>query len=168
MIKDTSIIRILTYGLPFKLSNQIFNEFQGRYTDIKYLINKYDYYKNLREDLKTIELLLSLSIFHKRVISNLDAAAKFYKTVNLKSGAETIAMGNYKLTFDEKTQLLAIVITYKNLLQKYNIPQYLIDSYDNKDFLRNLKNLLSEIKNAKKKHKPDNENQTTSSDELPF
>lgn len=168
MIKDTSIIRILTYGLPFKLSNQIFNEFQGRYTDIKFLINKYEYYKNLRKDLKTIELLLSLSIFHKRVISNLDAAAKFYKTVNLKSGAETIAMGSYKLTSDEKTQLLAIVITYKNLLQKYNIPQYLIDSYDNKDFLRNLKNLLLEIKNAEKKLNPDNENQTTSSDEFPF
>jgi hypothetical protein len=168
MIKDTSIIRILTYGLPFKLSNQIFNEFQGRYTNIKYLINKYDYYKNFREDLKTIELLLSLSIFHKRVISNLDAAAKFYKTVNLKSGAETIAMGSYKLTLDEKTQLLAIVITYKNLLQKYNIPQYLIDSYDNKDFLRNLKNLLLEIKNAEEKHNPNNENQTTESDEFPF
>jgi len=158
----------LTYGLPFKLSNQIFNEFQGRYTDINYMINKYDYYKNLGKDLKAIELLLSLSIFHKRVISNLDAAAKFYKTVNLKSGAETIAMGNYKLTRDENTQLLAIVITYKNLLQKYNVPQYLIDSYDNRDFLRNLKNLLSEIKNAKNKHKPDSENQTTSSDELPF
>jgi len=168
MTKDTQIIRILTYGLPFKLSNQIFNEFQGRFTDIKYLVNKYDYYKNLRENLKTIELILSLSIFHKRVISNLDAAVKFYKTVSLKGGAESISIGNYKLTADEKFQLQTMVITYHNLLKKYNIPQYLIDFYDNKDFLRNLLGLLNEIKKAENKDKSDNENKSNSSDELPF
>lgn len=166
MTKHTPIINILTYSLPFKLSNQIYYEFQARFNDIKYLINKYDYYKNLVEDIKTIELLLSLSIFHKRVISNLDAAVNFYKTVNRKSGAESIAIGDYKLTSEEKNQILAIVLTYRNLLNKYEIPPYLIDSYDDKDFLRNFKSYKSEFK--KSENKSNNKNQSSSSDELPF
>lgn len=166
MIKNTPIINILTYNLPFKLSNQIYNEFQSRFINIKSLINKYDYYKKLEENIKTIELLLSLSIFYKRVISNLDAAVNFYKTVNMKSGAESIVIGDYKLTLDEKNQVLAIVLTYQNLLKKYKIPQYLIDSYDNKDFLRNFNNFKIEFRNSE--NKPTNENQSSSSDELPF
>lgn len=166
MIKNTPIINILTYDLPFKLSNQIYNEFQARFTEIKSWINKYDTYKKFEENIKTIELLLSLSIFHKRVISNLDAAVKFYKTVNLKSGAEAIVMGDYKLTVEEKNKVLALVLTYQNLLKNFKIPQYLIDSYDNKDFLRNLKNFQIELRNSE--NKPKNENQSSSSDELPF
>ena len=78
MAKKSPLINILTYNLDFKLARQIFNEYESRLKDVKYLITQFKTYKVLEEDLKTVELLLALSIFHKRVIANLDAALKFY------------------------------------------------------------------------------------------
>ena len=103
MVKETPIINILTYRLPYELTNQIYNEFQSRLREANILIEKYHTYRVLKNDLKTVELILSLSIFHKRVIANLDAAVKFYGTVCHKSQADTISIGNYKLQEKKKT-----------------------------------------------------------------
>jgi len=65
---------IFTYGLPFDLANQIYNEYQDRIREAKYIIDISEKYSPLANSLVTVELLLALSIFHKRVIANLDAA----------------------------------------------------------------------------------------------
>ena len=90
MPKDTPIINILTYQLPFKLANQIYSEFQSRMKEANYLIENYKLYKPLSECPKTVELLLSLSIFHRRVITNLDGAVKFYGKKKKKGKTDTI------------------------------------------------------------------------------
>jgi hypothetical protein len=143
MAKETPIINILTYSLPFELTNQIYNEFQSRFKEAKYLIENYERYKVLQNDTKTVELLLSLSIFHKRVISNLDAAVKFYGTVTSHSDAETIKMGSYDLTGDEKNKILAVVMSYNKLITKFSIPPSAMEYYETKEFLRNLISLKS-------------------------
>ena len=71
MSDETPMINILTYRLPYKLTNQIYNEYQSRLKEATYLIKNYEKYRPLNQHIKTVELFLSLSIFHKRVITNL-------------------------------------------------------------------------------------------------
>ena len=143
MSNQSNMINILTYKLPFKLAGQIFNEFQSRFSEAKYLIDNYSTYNALKDDMVTIELLLSLSIFYKRVIASLDAGAKFHKTVTLKSNADTIKIGSYALTPDEKNKILAVVISYNKLIKKFSISPNIFEYQETSDFLTNLIRLKS-------------------------
>ena len=143
MNTDTPIINILTYKLPFELSNQIYNEFQSRYKDAKYLIETYKTYKPLKDNIKSVELFLSLSIFHRRVIANLDGALKFYGTVTKDGQTDTIRIGSYNLTGEEKNKILAVVMNYNSLLEKFSIPQTVMEYYETREFLKNLISLKS-------------------------
>jgi hypothetical protein len=168
MLKETPTINILTAKLPFDLSNQIYNEYQNRLRESKHLIENYDYFKTLHDNIKTVELLLSLSIFHKRVISNLDAAIKFYGTVTEKSDSDTIKIGSYSLTLDERNKLLAIVMNYNELIRHFSIPPFIMEYYETKEFLRNLINLKKELLNVDAKKNSTNKNENTSEDGFPF
>lgn len=138
MSEKTPIINILTYKLPFDISNQIYNEYQSRIREALYLIENYKTYRVLEKDIKTVELLLALSIFYKRIIANFDAAVKFYGTVSKMSSADTIKIGSYNLTGDEKNKLLAIVLNYKKILKKYSIQPFVMEYNETRNFLKNL------------------------------
>lgn len=170
MAKETPIINILTYHLHFELTNQIYNEFQSRYKEANYLIENYKTYKVLKKDIKVVEVLLSLSIFHKRVIANLDAAVKFYGTVSKSSNANTIKMGAYELTGDEKNKILAVVLNYNKLIEKFSIPPKYMEYYETKEFLKNLINLKSQISNAESQAKNSRSRRRYDSpeDDVPF
>jgi hypothetical protein len=116
MEKTSPIINILTYKLDFKLTNQIYKEYQTRLKEAKYKIENFRTYKILEKDMQTVELLLALSIFHKRVIANLEAATKFYSKINNLSGADTIKMGTYALNGLEKNKILGVIISYNKLM----------------------------------------------------
>lgn len=148
MAKDTPIINILTYRLPFELTNQIYNEFQNRFRDANYLIDNYKTYQPLKGSLKTVELFLSLSIFHRRIITNLDGAVKFYGTVTKKGETDTIRIGSYNLTGDEKNKLLAIVLNYQKLLDRFSVPPAVMEYYETREFLKKLIALKSNLDNA--------------------
>lgn len=70
MAAQTSIIKIFTYSLPYKLSNQIYKEFQSRLSEADSIIEKSDRYAGLPQYQKTVELLLAMSIFEKRSFPN--------------------------------------------------------------------------------------------------
>jgi hypothetical protein len=150
MTNDTPIINILTYKLPYNLANQIYNEFQSRVKEADFLIDNYKTYKSLKDSSKTIELLLSLSIFHRRVITNLDGAVKFYGTVTRKGKTDTIRIGSYDLTQSEKNKILAVVINYNNLLEKFSIPPILMEYHETREFLKKLIILKSNLQNVNK------------------
>lgn len=169
MPSETPIINILTYQLPFVLSNQIYNEYQNRLKESLYLIDKYKTYKPLSDDLKTIELFLALSIFHRRVITNFDGAVKFYGTVTKKGQIDTIKIGSYDLNADEKNKMLAVVMNYNKLLETFSVPPTVMEYYETRDFLKKLITLKSNIENAeiakKQRRKKGNK---SSDDEIPF
>ena len=102
MAKETPIINIFTYGLPYKLANQIYKEYDSRLREAIFIITESKRYASLKDSMQTVELLLALSIFDKRVISNLQAGVKFYSTVSSYSESETIQIGTYRLTGEEK------------------------------------------------------------------
>jgi hypothetical protein len=153
MPKDTQIINILTYKLPYDLARQIYNEYNERLKEANFLICNYKSYQSLNQDIKTVELLLSLSIFHRRVISNLDGALKFYNTVTKNHLTDTIRIGNYNLTYEESNKIKAIVIGYNKLLKVFSIPPNLMEYYDTSEFLKNIINFKSYLHSEKKNEK---------------
>jgi hypothetical protein len=135
MAQTTPIINLLTYGLPFKLSNQIFNEYQQRAREANFLIDHSGRFILLREQKITINLILALSIFYKRVITNLEAAVKFHGTVKKYSQAETIKIGEYLLDVQERNKILGVTISYKKLIEAYGIDNSIMDYNETKEFL---------------------------------
>ena len=140
MEKSTpNIINVLTYRLPFELANQIYNEFHSRLKEINFIIEKSPRYRSLKKDYKVVELLLALSIFNKRVISNLDAAVKFHGRITRYSTAETIKIGTYELDGIERNKLLGVVMNYNQLIERFQIPNSVMDYFLTKEFLLNVK-----------------------------
>lgn len=138
MAQESPIINILTYGLPYELANQIYNEYQDRLRDANYLIEHYQSYAEVGNYKEVFELLLALSIFHKRVIGNFLGVTKFYRTVFRKSQAEVIRIGSFDFDKAEQNKLLRVTLTYKSLLEEYAIPETLFDYYLTRDFLRSV------------------------------
>lgn len=145
MAKKSPIINILTYKLDYKLATQIYKEYQNRYKEATYLIQNYKTYRPLKRNMKTVELLLALSVFHKRVIANLDAAVKFYGTVHRVSEAQVIKMGSYSLTNQENNKLLGITMSYNNLIRKFSVPPTIMDYVETKEFLKKLISLKKNL-----------------------
>ena len=131
--------------LPREISNPMYNEYNNRLKEIKFIIEKRESYFNLREQIRTIELILSLSIFYKRVISNLDAATKFAGTVFNNSPAIAIKIGSYNLTGSEKNRMIAIVMSYNSLIEKYSITQDILTTVETKDLINKIKNLKYQL-----------------------
>lgn len=175
MAKETPLINILTYRLPFELANQIYNEYQSRLKEVNFLVERYKTYKPLAENIKTVELFLSLSIFHRRIITNLDGAVKFYGTVTKKGNTNTIRIGSYDLTGAEKNKLLAVVLNYNELLAKFSIPPTVMEYFETREFLKKLKTLKSSLEDANKSEKGNNKKiednskrNENSEEDLPF
>jgi hypothetical protein len=165
MAKETPIINIFTYKLPYDLANQIYNEFQARLIEVKYLLDAAPSYKILKKELDVIQLLLALSIFHKRVIANLDAAIKFHKTVSEYGKVDIVRVGQYDFTGKEKTQLLSLILNYNALITRYGISNSFMDYYETKEFLKNVRD-LKEMENYG--NDQEEKGGSTSEDDIPF
>lgn len=131
--------------LPREISNPMYNEYYNRLKEINYILENRDTYKHLLQYRKTIELILSLSIFYKRVIANMDAATKFAGTVFNNSSAVAIKIGSYNLTGTEKNRILAIVQNYKSMTEKYSLTIDILSTVETKDLIRKIKNLKSQL-----------------------
>jgi hypothetical protein len=137
--------------LPREISNPMYNEYNNRLKEINFILENRESYFQLKEYRRTIELILSLSIFYKRVISNLDAATKFAGTVFNNSPAIAIKIGTYNLTGSEKNRIIAIVISYNSLIEKYSITQDILTTVETKDLIRKIKTLKWQLDNNENK-----------------
>ena len=140
----SELINVLCYKLSGEVSRAVYNECNNRWSEIKHI---WEYsqsrYKVLEAHQPTIKLLLVMSTFYRRVLTGLDGACDFYKTVtnNQKSGY-SIVVGNYKLDKDEYKRLLAIRISFRKLREKYGIKETFFDYTETEEFLTNCKNIL--------------------------
>ena len=116
--------------------------------------------------------ILSLSIFHRRVITNLDGAVKFYGTVTKKGQTDTVRIGSYNLTGDEKNKILAVVLNYNSLLEQFSIHPGVMEYYETRDFLKKIITLKSELENAdfkeRQTRKKGNKNSQSNEEDIPF
>ena len=148
MNKKSPLINILTYRLPFKLANQMHSEFIDRVSEANYLIKHFDYYKGLIPHIEAIEIFIALSVFQKRVTNNLDAATKFHDKVKKLGGIETISIGKYSLSGDEKNKLLALVLNYQSILKKYDLTLEFLSFNETKELLHRTLNFLKREENG--------------------
>ncbi|WDO12382.1 hypothetical protein MH928_13745 [Flavobacterium sp. WW92] len=133
--------------LPREISNPMYNEYYNRLREINFILENRDTYKSLIPYRKTIELILSLAIFYKRVIANMDAATKFAGTVFTNSTATAIRIGTYDLTGTEKNRITAIVMNYNSMIEKYSLTQDILTTVETKDLIRKIKNLKWQLDN---------------------
>lgn len=134
------MIKEFTKNLPFKVSEQMIIEYNRRLSDINFFISgKYDYYAPLKENIETIKLLLALSIFHKRILSNFESATKFTSRIVLQSDATSVQLGTYDLSSKEIFKLNKTVFSFRKLMQDYSIPIGLFEYLETKEFLRKVK-----------------------------
>ncbi len=133
--------------LPREISNPMYNEYYNRLKEINFILENRDAYKHLLQYRKTIELILSLSIFYKRVIANMDAATKFAGTVFSNSPAIAIKIGSYDLTGSEKNRIIAIVINYNSLIEKYSLTYDMLATTETKDLIKKIKDLKWQLDN---------------------
>ena len=134
------MIKLFTENLPYKLSEQLTIEYNRRLNDINYFVSgRYDYYSNLKKEIETIQLLLAISIFHKRVLSNFDSATKFTSRVVLRSDAKSVQLGTYDLSEKEIFKLNRTVFIFRKLMEKYSIPTSVFEYLETKEFLRKVK-----------------------------
>ena len=124
--------------LPREISNPMYNEYYNRLKEINFILENRDAYKHLLQYKKTIELILSLSIFYKRVIANMDAATKFAGTVFSNSSAIAIKIGSYDLTGSEKNRIIAVVMSYNSLTEKYSLTNDLLATMETKDLIKKM------------------------------
>jgi|SRR5690606_6015465 len=127
--------------LPGDISRPMYNEYHDRMKVIKYIIRNRSSYSILSDDLKSIEIIVALSVFYKRVIANINGAVIFASAVFKYSEAESVEIGSYKLTQKEKNRILAVIISYKELIERYELSNDLITTTETKDLLRKIKNL---------------------------
>ena len=127
--------------LPREISNPMYNEYYNRLKEINFILENRDAYKSLIQHRKTIELILSLSVFYKRVIANMDAATKFAGTVFSNSPAIAIKIGTYDLTGSERNRIIAIVMNYNSLIEKYSLTHDILATTETKDLIKKIKNL---------------------------
>ena len=133
--------------LPREISNPMYNEYYNRLKEINFILENRDAYKHLLQYKKTIELILSLSIFYKRVIANMDAATKFAGTVFSNSSAIAIKIGSYDLTGSEKNRIIAVVMSYNSLTEKYSLTNDLLATMETKDLIKKIKDLKWQLDN---------------------
>lgn len=133
------MIELFCKGLPKELSNQIYNEYQSRLSEIKYIVQTRESYTLLQEHYKTVELILALSVFYKRVIANLNAATMFATKIFNNSDATAIRIGTFDLNDEERRRMLAITIHYRRILKTYEIPKSMFDYVETKELLRNIR-----------------------------
>lgn len=134
------MIKQFTENVPFGLSQQMTIEYNNRLSDINFFISgKYDYYASLKENIESIKLLLALSIFYKRVLTNFESATKFTSRVIFNSDADSVQLGTYDLSSKEIFKIRKTVLSFKNLMDNYSIPLSLFEYLETKEFLRKVK-----------------------------
>ncbi|MEA4975093.1 MAG: hypothetical protein VB046_05085 [Paludibacter sp.] len=137
--KTTPIINIITAKLPKELAMKIYNEYQSRFKEMIGILENSERFNSIGSDMDVLELLLSLSIFHKRVICNIEGLEKFTGTISHKIESEiTIIIGDFKFTTEEQNKIKAVIINYNKLKEKFGILDEYFNYYETYEFLENM------------------------------
>jgi ATP-dependent RNA circularization protein (DNA/RNA ligase family) len=91
----------------------------------------------------------------------MDAATKFAGTVFSNSSAIAIKIGSYDLTGSEKNRIIAVVMSYNSLTEKYSLTNDLLATMETKDLIKKIKDLKWQLDNNENegvKNNDDNDN----------
>ena len=144
MQNNQAVINILTYGLSGLVTRPIYLEYNSRKKELDRIwARKSNHYQVLQDNASTIEALLAISIFYRHVMGFMQGATSFYKSVNKRCVGEECAISIGKSVLDKKQQnhLLAAVIRFNQIQEKYQLTPSFFEYSETIQFLRNCMDL---------------------------
>ncbi len=145
--QKTPLINILTYKLPVAVTKPLFAEYNNRLREIANIWSwKKSAYLVLKEYEPVIESLLAMTLFYRHVLGHIQGANTFYKTVNLHcevGGECSISIGKTVLDKKQQRRLDALLISFNQIQDKYQIYPAFYEFSETAQFLKNCKDLLS-------------------------
>lgn len=146
MQQQTQIINILTYGLPGDVTRPIYLEYNSRRRELDRIWdNPENNYNMLQGAVSTIEALLAISLFYRHVMGHMLGATSFYKCVNKgyrRENERAIKIGRTVLDSEQQRHLLAAVISFGKIQEKYQLSPDFFEYSETVQFLRNCKDLF--------------------------
>ena len=146
MQKSTPILNILTKGLSGDVTHPIYLEYNSRRRELDRIwANSNNNYQMLHNYVSTVEALLAISLFYRHVMGYMQGATSFYISVNQRSvGKEcAISIGKSVLDKNQQNHLLAAVIKFKDIQDKYQLTPAFFEYSETIQFLRNCKDLFN-------------------------
>ena len=146
MTNKTPLINILTSGLPGNVIRPLYQEFNSRRQEIDRIwANPENNYSMLQDYAATVDALLAISLFYRHILGHMHGATSFYKSVNANKRNTTecsIKVGNTVLDSQQQRKLLAAVIQFGKIQNKYQLPTILFEYSETVQFLRNCKEIF--------------------------
>ena len=146
MQNSTPILNILTKGLSSAVTHPIYLDYNGRRKELDRIwANTDNYYRMLQNNASTVEALLAMSLFYRHVMGYMQGATSFYKSVNKRCvGTEcAISLGKSVLNKKQQNRLLAAVIRFNQIQDKYQLTPAFFEYSETIQFLRNCKDLYN-------------------------
>ena len=144
MAENSSIINILTFGLPGDVTRPVYLEYNSRRRELgRIWANPENHYKELQDYVTTVEALLAMSLFYRNVMGHMTGATSFYKTVNRATEKErAIKVGNTILDGEQQRHLQSAVMTFRKIQDRYQLQPTLFEFSETIQFLRSCKDLF--------------------------
>ena len=146
MTNKTPLINILTSGLPGNVIRPLYQEFNSRRQEIDRIwANPDNNYSMLQDYAATVDALLAISLFYRHILGYIHGATSFYKSVNANNRKDiecSIKVGNTVLDSQQQRYLLAAVIQFDKIQDRYQLAPVLFEYSETVQFLRNCKELF--------------------------
>ena len=145
MQNNTPILNILTKGLSGAVTHPIYLEYNSRRKELDRIwANADNNYQMLYNHVSIVEALLAISLFYRHVMGYMQGATSFYISVNQRcSGKEcAISIGKSVLDKNQQNHLLAAVIRFNKIQDKYQLTPAFFEYSETIQFLRNCKDLF--------------------------
>ena len=144
MQNNTPLLNILTTGLSGAVTRPIYQEYNSRRNELDWIWAKEENkYQMLQSHVKTVEALLAISLFYRYVMGFMQGATSFYKSVNQHclDGECAISIGKGVLDKKQQNHLLAAVIKFNQIKEKYQLSPAFFEYSETIQFLSNCKDL---------------------------
>lgn len=145
-MEQSSIINILTYGLPGNVTRPIYLEYNSRRRELERIwANPENHYQMLQRYVSTVEALLAISLFYRHVMGHMQGAVSFYSSVNKKIGRDkecAIKVGKTVLDSDQQRHLLSAIIKFGQIQDKYQLAPVFFEYSETIQFLKNCRDLF--------------------------
>jgi uncharacterized protein Smg (DUF494 family) len=140
------MIKIFCKGLPKKLSESLFNEYQYSYKQLNFLLtrykNKYRWIHEVDKDLETTQLMLAMSIYYRNIIAHYDSIEGFTNRIINNEYCEGLVIGNAEIRELDREEINLVVRKFKQIMIKFAIPSSMFAYSDMTQYLQNLQRYL--------------------------
>lgn len=134
------MINVFIQNLPSQLSSNIKEQYENSLPIFKSYANSNNdkYYSEIKNNYELSCFILGLAIFYKSVIIPLREADSCFKDFKNQEDIRGIQIGKYTFSNNDRRQIQNMYNDMQQILQKYQLYEYILLFSDIKEFARNL------------------------------